>query len=81
MLFIFSTPVLIRHLWQPKTVIFLHRCFICAVLLYWASLTCQPNPKNFPDTNTLAYFGPLMSQKKSFISLAPGYHRREALPR
>jgi hypothetical protein len=24
MLFIFSTPVLIRHLWQLKTVIFLH---------------------------------------------------------
>ncbi len=24
MLFIFSTPVLIRHLWQLKTVVFLH---------------------------------------------------------
>ncbi len=22
----FSTPVLIRHLWQLKTVVFLHRC-------------------------------------------------------
>jgi hypothetical protein len=28
-----STPVLIRHLWQLKTVVFLHRCVICAVLL------------------------------------------------
>ncbi len=32
MLFIFSTPVLIRHLWQLKTVVFLHRCLICADL-------------------------------------------------
>ena len=33
MLFIFSTPVLIRHLWQLKTVVFLCGCPICAVLL------------------------------------------------
>jgi hypothetical protein len=33
MLFIFSTPVLIRHLWQLKTVVFLHWCPICAALL------------------------------------------------
>jgi len=26
MLFIFSTPVLIRHLWQLETVIVLHWC-------------------------------------------------------
>ncbi len=29
----FSTPVLIRHLWQLKTVVFLHWCLIRAVLL------------------------------------------------
>ncbi len=29
MLFIFSTPVFIRHLWQLKTVVFLHWCLIC----------------------------------------------------
>jgi hypothetical protein len=37
MLFIFSTPVLIRHirhLWQLKTVVFLHWCRKCAVPLY-----------------------------------------------
>ncbi len=34
MLFIFSTPGLIRHLWQIKTVVFLHWCLICAVLLW-----------------------------------------------
>ncbi len=33
MLFIFSTPVLIIHLWQLKTVVFQHRHLICAVLL------------------------------------------------
>ncbi len=33
MLFIFSTPVLTRHLWQLKTVVFLHRCLFRAVLI------------------------------------------------
>ena len=33
MLFIFSTSVLIRHMWQLKTVVFLHWCLICTVLL------------------------------------------------
>jgi hypothetical protein len=30
---LFSMPVLIRHLWQLKTIAFLHRCIIHAVLL------------------------------------------------
>ncbi len=34
----FSTPVLIRHLWQLKTVVFLHRCLICTLLL----VSCHP---------------------------------------
>ncbi len=33
MLFISSTPVLIRHLWQLKTFVFLHWCLIHAVQL------------------------------------------------
>jgi hypothetical protein len=33
MLFIFSTPLLIRHLWQLKTVIFLYWCLISALPL------------------------------------------------
>ncbi len=33
MLFIFSTPELIRNLWQLKTVVFLHWCLIRAVPL------------------------------------------------
>ncbi len=32
-LFHFSTPVLIRHLWQLKTVVFLYRCQMHGVLL------------------------------------------------
>jgi hypothetical protein len=31
--YFFSTPELIRHLWQLKTVVFLHWCPICAVPL------------------------------------------------
>jgi hypothetical protein len=34
MSFIFSAAVLIRHLWQLKTVVFLHWCLIRATLLY-----------------------------------------------
>ncbi len=33
MLFIFSVPVLIRYLWHLKTVVFLHWCLKCALLL------------------------------------------------
>jgi hypothetical protein len=33
-----STPMLIRHLWQLKTALFLQRCLICAVLLARAAL-------------------------------------------
>jgi hypothetical protein len=29
----FQTPVLSRHLWQLKTVVFQHWCIICAALL------------------------------------------------
>ncbi len=34
MLFIFSTPELIRNLWQLKTAVFPHWCLICAVPLF-----------------------------------------------
>ena len=39
MLFIFSTPELIRKLWQLKKAVFLHWCLICAVPLKWIKLT------------------------------------------
>jgi len=40
MLLIFSTPVLIRYLWQLMTVVFLHWCLMHAVLLniFWQRL-------------------------------------------
>jgi hypothetical protein len=41
MLFIFSTPVLIRHLWQLKTAVFLHWCLILSVLLNSMILTSR----------------------------------------
>ncbi len=34
MLFIFSTPELIRNLWQLKTAVFPHWCLICALPLF-----------------------------------------------
>ncbi len=39
----FLTPVLIRHLWQLKTVVFLLWCLICAVLYngIWQNETWQ----------------------------------------
>ncbi len=42
MLFIFSMPVLIRCLWQLKTVVLLHWCLICAVLLAFDSIGLNP---------------------------------------
>jgi hypothetical protein len=40
MLSIFSTPELIRHLWQLKTVVFLHWCLIRAVILRYQPPNC-----------------------------------------
>ena len=50
MLIIFSTPVLIRHLWKLKTVVFLHWRLICTVLLLknhpvWPPCAKLGNPK------------------------------------
>ncbi len=33
MLFSFSTPVLIRHMWQVKRAVFMHWCLMCILLL------------------------------------------------
>ncbi len=43
--FNFSTPVLIRHLWQLKTVVFLHWCLICTVLFSVTTLGIYPREK------------------------------------
>jgi len=47
LMLIFSTPVLIRHLWQIKTVVFLHWCLIRTVLL---PLTGPPHSVGNPVT-------------------------------
>ncbi len=44
MLFIFSTPVLIRHLWQLKTIVFLHRCLLRLSYLPWPHSTNSNDP-------------------------------------
>jgi len=41
MLFIFSTPELIRCLWHLKTVASLHWILICAVIIYHTLLCCS----------------------------------------
>ncbi len=48
------TPVLIRHLWQLKTVCFLHRCLCHAVLLLEQKVT----------KNIAIYFGLLYPFQK-----------------
>jgi hypothetical protein len=49
MLFIFSTPVLIRCMWQLKTVVFLHWCLMHAVLLH-QQVTDRSEVGRSPDT-------------------------------
>jgi len=49
MLFIFSMPELIRHLWQLKTVVFQHWCLICAVLLGCSEVKLSKSNSS-PDT-------------------------------
>jgi len=79
-MFIFSTPVLIRHLWQLKTVVFLHWCLICTVQLItstWLSLRDRlASPANIKlrwersaRTNTLAYSS--QTKKNRFIISKP----------
>jgi hypothetical protein len=40
----FFKPMLIRHLWQLKTVVFLHWCLICAFLLAIVFVPVKPFP-------------------------------------
>jgi hypothetical protein len=47
--------VLIRHLWQLKTVVFLHWCIICTVLLKKIPFNLIENLKK----NVLKHFWPV----------------------
>ncbi len=63
MLFIFSTPELVRHLWQLKTVIFLHWCLICCVLLcVWDYRLLDGDPENFTVLGLSSLASPLPLQ-------------------
>jgi hypothetical protein len=52
-LFIFSTPGFIRHLWQLKTVVILHRCLIGAVLLLLLFLSVTAPAILYPGKENL----------------------------
>ncbi len=43
-MFIYSTIVLIRYLWQLKTFVFMHWCIISAVLLKQSGILCSKRP-------------------------------------
>jgi hypothetical protein len=43
----FFKPVLIRHLWQLKTVVFLHWCLIHAVLLNETAMLLQKSSSHY----------------------------------
>ncbi len=52
MLFIFSTPVLIIHLWQLKTVVFLHWFLIRAVLSNYILTLLQFQHRDLQNNDT-----------------------------
>ncbi len=58
MLFIFSTTVLIKHLWQLKILVFLHWFLICAVPLGACNILNSKNNvlKEVNLSNSLLYF-------------------------
>ncbi len=66
MLFIFSTPVLIKHLWRLRTVVFLHWCLIDAVqlensdLFKWQTNSSCP----LPPCNSVFFEGCHKTQHK-----------------
>jgi hypothetical protein len=55
MFFIFTTQMLIRHLWQHKTAVFLHRCVIHAVLLELFKVFCSITSNFKKDRFCLTY--------------------------
>ncbi len=57
MLFIFSTPVLIRHMCQLKTAVFRHWCLIRAVLL--SAVLIPPLPA-LTTLDNMAQIGPIL---------------------
>ncbi len=58
MVFIFSIPVLIRHLWKLKTIAFMQRCLLCAVFIgpnFLLLSTCALALKTTTEANVCIY--------------------------
>ncbi len=75
MLFIFSIPVIIRHLWQLMTV-FLHCCIVCMVLLVDLSLALKYSIrlKIFSSEKRSSWFWwSIANSDKSFITMTTDY--------
>ncbi len=68
MLFIFSTPDLIRHLWQLKTIVFLHLYLICSVL-FMSLYTGKPNLRGRLSTVDLLIMIGCFVKKKEIVLL------------
>ena len=85
--------MLIRHLWQLKTIVLLHWCLICAVVLerlsyasFLGKLLVLPanvrlDWKVFARCKQSSLFGLVISYKeKSFITLTPGLNSLAGSP-
>ncbi len=73
MWFIFSMPVLIRHLWQLKAVVFKHWCLICTVIL---GRVFEPCLKSLAKDKHSSLFGPLISyEENKGLHTQSGKHR------
>ena len=58
---IFLTPVLFRYLWQLKTLVFLHRCLLCVILLEPCKVKCSIN-KRFYSKGTIKLKPPRLNK-------------------
>jgi len=85
MLLIFSTPVLIRHLWQHKTVVFLHRSLTRAVPLENSASSRRSGCKDWlRGTNTTklkslvpssSEYNTAMNKKVEWVFIETGFHQ------
>ncbi len=85
MLSTFSTPVLVRDLWQFKAVVFLYWCLICAVLLAVLMFELSSNFLHFVKIKQISKFRHIMfyylSATYMFINQSPNTVICLGLPR
>jgi hypothetical protein len=80
MLFIFSTPVLIRHLWQLKTVVYVQCCLMRAVLFqdtehFLCRVSTINDHKKF--TSTVANTDIVQSLRNALVPVLSKYYNRK----